>query len=363
MKAFSRTHAASRRAPVSRDRYRAVARGAGVAARLRRRALLLDGAFLVLAILFVILATPRVTGAVGTGFDDLGSKLGEMLPALQGTKAIELPSGGGTVNVDLIAQGIPDFTREPQLKLAGRIPEFAMAAGRKLEITLNGTVVFSKEPDAGGAFDATVTLREGPNAMALTLLSGIDIVAHSSYTVVLDRQPPPLTLTKPASGATIEGTNVVIEGKSEAGATIAVDGRTVIPAQDGSFSDSYTVIPGAMTITVIARDRAGNETTVKTPITVKAAANATLAVSVTLDKVKVTPGAIVTAQVQVTANGLPKADEQVTLSVGVITIGSAKTNAAGIAFIGFAAPPNEGDAAVVVLATGASGRATLTVAK
>jgi hypothetical protein len=51
------------------------------------------------------------------------------------------------------------------------------------------------------------------------------------------------------------------------------------------------------------------------------------------------------------------------LQVGVITIGSARTNAAGTAIIGFAAPPNEGEASVVVLATSASGRATLTVAK
>ncbi|MEK7862126.1 MAG: hypothetical protein AAB295_02555, partial [Chloroflexota bacterium] len=54
---------------------------------------------------------------------------------------------------------------------------------------------------------------------------------------------------------------------------------------------------------------------------------------------------------------------RISLSVGVITIGSARTDASGVARIGFAAPPNEGDAAVVVLANGASGRATLTVAK
>ena len=47
----------------------------------------------------------------------------------------------------------------------------------------------------------------------------------------------------------------------------------------------------------------------------------------------------------------------------VITIGSAVTDSTGIARISFAAPPNEGDASVVVLAAGTSGRATLTVAK
>jgi hypothetical protein len=83
-----------------------------------------------------------------------------------------------------------------------------------------------------------------------------------------------------------------------------------------------------------------------------------------LDFVKVKPGQVVTALIFVTANGQPRANEQVTLSVGIITIGSARTNSVGQASIGFAAPPNEGDAVVVVLASGgASGRATLTVAK
>ena len=363
MKAFSGSRS-SRRVPVPRERYRAVARVSGVRPRLRRPAQALNAAILILAVLFVVVSTPRIAGVVGSGFDDLGARLGEAFPALQGTKPIDLPSGGGTISAEISAQNIPDFTRVPQLVVGGRVPAFALVAGRKVEITLNGAVAATLDPDAGGAFSSPLTLREGPNAVALTLLSGTDVVAHTAYTVVLDRQPPPLAVTKPVSGDTVEGPNVSLQGKAEAGATIIVDGRTVVPAQDGSFSDSFTATPGAVTITVVARDRAGNETTVKTPITVKAPTTiAPLVVRVTLDKTKVTPGAIVTAQVQVTANGLPKADEQVTLSVGVITIGSARTNASGVAFIGFAAPPNEGDAAVVVLANGAAGRATLTVAK
>jgi hypothetical protein len=117
-------------------------------------------------------------------------------------------------------------------------------------------------------------------------------------------------------------------------------------------------------MTVIARDRAGNETTVKTPVTLRAPTNAaTLVLTVALDHTTVKPGAQVLATIRLTTNGLPKLGESVTLSVGVITIGSAVTDASGTARIAFAAPPNEGDASVVVLANGATGRATLTVAK
>ncbi|HUQ40895.1 MAG TPA: hypothetical protein VM052_00190 [Candidatus Limnocylindrales bacterium] len=349
---------------MDRDRYRSLARVSGGSPKLRRPHPALDAAVLGLALVFILMASPRIAGALSAGAEDFEGRLGALFPTLPGSKPIDLPSGGGTVSGDIAAQSIPDFTREPSLPVAGKLPEFAQGSDRTIEITLNGALVATLTPDTTGAFSATLDLKEGPNAIALALMAGNDVAARASYTVVLDRQVPTLAVTKPGPNASVEAPNVVVEGKGEAGVTITIDGRTVIAAPDGTFSDTFTATPGARTITVVARDRAGNETTVKTGITVKAAPNTgPLSVSVTLDRSRVTPGAQVLARIEVTANGLPKADEQVTLSVGVITIGSAKTNAAGIAFIGFAAPPNEGDASVIVLATGASGRAALTVAR
>jgi hypothetical protein len=317
-----------------------------------------------LAVLFVLAISPRIGAALSASGEDLGARFAEIFPQLQGTKLIDLPTGGGTVSGDIAAQNIPDFTRDPVLNVTGRLPVFAQGEGRTVEVTLEGALVAALTPDAGGAFSTPVTLRDGPNAIALSLISGKDVLAHTSYTVVLDRQPPALAVTKPLANESIEGPNVSIVGKAEAGTTVTVDGRTVAIALDGSFTDTFTATPGAITIAVISRDRAGNETTVKTPITVKApVTTAPLAVTVALDKTSVKPGAFIVASIRVTANGAPKFDELVTLQVGVITIGSARTNAAGTAVIVFAAPPNEGDASVVVLATGASGRATLTVAK
>jgi hypothetical protein len=361
MKAYARSE---RRTRVPRERYRAVARHTGVRARLRKPLLVLDAALLGLAVLFLAVASPRVAAAVSIGIDDLGVRVGELFPTAQGSKQIDLPSGGGTVTADPVAVNLPDFTREPALVLDGRVPSFALVAGRSVEVSLNGALAATLTPDAAGAFATPLTLRDGPNAISLTLLSDKDVVAHSSYTVVLDRQPPALAVTKPVAGEVIDGTNVIVSGKAEAGATVIVNDRTIVPAQDGSFSESFTGTAGPLTITVVARDRAGNETTVKTPVTLKASSSAApLTVSVTLNNTKVKPGQFVIAEIHVTANGLPKANELVTLSVGVITIGTATTDATGTARIGFASPPNEGDAAVVVLANGAAGRATLTVAK
>jgi hypothetical protein len=116
-------------------------------------------------------------------------------------------------------------------------------------------------------------------------------------------------------------------------------------------------------ITVVARDRAGNETTSKANVTVRAPTAVAALVTVTLDRIKVKPGEILGANIRVTENGIPKVGALATLSVGVITIGSAVTDISGNTRIAFAAPPNEGDASVVVFAAGTSGRTTLTIAR
>jgi hypothetical protein len=254
VKPFTTTRA-HRRNPVGRDRYRAVARGSGVAPKLQlqRPPLAFTVIALALALVFVLQTGPRIASALDTGFGDFSGKLGEIFPQLGGNKPIELPSGGGTVNADITAL-LPDFTRDPQVKVAGRIPGFAQAEGRMVEITVNGALLTSLAPDQAGAFAANVDLRDGPNAIAVALVSGKDVVASSSYTVVLDRQPPTLALSAPAANARVEGPTITVTGTSEPGATIAIDGRTVFTAQDGSFTDRFPATPGALTIAVVAKD-------------------------------------------------------------------------------------------------------------
>jgi glucodextranase-like protein len=325
---------------------------------------ILDATILTVAAGFLIMTGPMVGSAVTEGVRQITASVGDSLAGQHGSAQIELPSTGGTVGgAEPVVSDLPDFTRDTALRLSGRVPSFAIAAGRTVEIVLNAAVVANAELDQTGAFAAPLVLKDGANAIGLTLLSGKDVVARSAYTVTLDRQPPTLEILGPVDGAIVEGPNVVVQGKAEIGATVTVNGRTVVPGQDGSFSESFTPPVGPVAITVVARDRAGNETTAKANVTLRAPTAFATAVSVTLERARVRPGEIAVAQIRVTENGVPKAGARVTLSVGLITIGSFATDAFGNARFGFAAPPNEGEAAVIVFAGGASGRAVLTVAR
>jgi hypothetical protein len=353
-----------RRTRVPRDTYRATARSVGIARRLRRRTMILDATILTVAAGFLLLTGPVIGSAISEGVRQISTGVSESLAGQLGSGQIELPSGAPSVGgAEPVVNGLPDFTRDTELQISGRVPSFAMAPGRTVEIVLNAAVIANAQLDDTGTFAASLTLRDGANAIGLTLLSGNEVIARSAYTVILDRQPPTLEVIGPVNGATLDGPNVVVQGKAEVGATVTVNGRTIVPGQDGSFSESFTPPVGPVAITVVARDRAGNETTAKASVILKVPAAAATVVTVTLDRARVKPGEIVVAQIRVTENGLPKIGTLATLSVGLFTVGSFATDGSGNARFGFAAPPNEGDAVVIVFAAGSSGRATLTVAR
>src|SRR2546427_9756839 len=81
-----------RRAPISRDRYRAVARGAGVPRPARRRAL--DLSLVVIIAISTLVALPRVAGGVGAGIEQLVASVQSSVPLLQGRGGLQLPARG-----------------------------------------------------------------------------------------------------------------------------------------------------------------------------------------------------------------------------------------------------------------------------
>ena len=351
-----------RRDAVSRDRYRAIARGAGVRAPARPR--WIDAALVGALAITLLIALPRAAAAVGAGFEQVLTSIQSAIPLLQGRGSIDLPAGGSSsVGAAPIADSLPAYTREPQLQLTGKVPSFAVQSGRSLQIVLNGAVVTTTPLDPSGAFSATLALKDGANSVGIALVADRDVVAASSYTVVLDRTPPTLTVAQPAAGSTVDSKNIIVSGTTEVGSTITVNGRMVVPAPDGGFTDSFSASAGSVPITIVARDRAGNETTQKVTVVAQQVTQTatTATVTVTLDKATARAGQGVLATIYVVGTTGPRAGVPVTLSVGVVQIGTGVTDGTGTARISFVAPPAEGDVSVVVLGAGSSGRASLTI--
>ena len=352
-----------RRDPVSRDRYRAIARGAGV--RAPARPLGLHVALAVTLGVAALIVPPRAAGVVAAGLEQLVASIQAAVPLLQGSGSIDLPAGGSTsVGAAPIADSLPAYTRDPQLQVTGKVPSFAVQPGRSLQYVLNGAVVATTLLDASGAFNATFALKEGANSIGIALIADRDVVAASSYSIVLDRTPPTMAVTQPAPASTVDAKNIVVVGTTEPGSTITVNGHIVVVSPEGAFTDSFSATAGSVPIAVVARDRAGNETTQKLTVTAQQVTQiAGLNVTVLLDKPTAKVGQVVVATVYVFGTTGARPGVLVTLSVGVASIGTAATDATGIAKIPFTAPATEGETSVIALAAGSSGRASLTISR
>lgn len=356
-----------RRAPVDWRRYSRFVRKAQ--AKLPRRehpVAITLAASLVFAIAGSLLAQAIGVG-IGAGVHDLGRSLVSTLPQTQEAELV-LGATPVTVSAAPVLDALPEFTKTNEVRLSGKVPDFAVRPGRALAVALNGQLVSTLTLAPDGRFGpASLTLPDGTSTIQVTLVEGTSDIAATSHAIVVDRTAPQLSLVRPKAADSVEGPDLIVEGKTEAAADVTVNDRALRPNPDGTFTERLVVSPGPLTITVIARDRAGNETKTQVAITVKQgsqSSTAGTALTVKLDRTTVKPGGSVVAEVRATENGAPKADLAVTLSVGVITIGTYKTDASGVARIGFAAPDHEvEDVAVVVLGGGTSARATLTVAK
>ncbi len=359
----------SRRAPPSAsaaERYRALVRESRRWRSPRRRPLWVNALLAVAMLLAGAGIVYRGAVALTARADafDLNAVIANAFPSAQ-PQALHIEQPNVNTSAAPIADGLADFTSIPQQLLQGHVPSFAVAPNSKIEVQVNGQILATVPVDDQGRFAAPLVLVEGPNTVVTTLLRGTEAVNSSSWNIVLDRTPPPLRLVRPKAGDVVDGRSVIVEGNSEPRATIRVNERIVTATQDGSFSDTLTANPGPLTVQVVARDQAGNETVLKVPVTVKAPDATTTgpAMKVTLDRASVKPGESVIADIALTEAGVAKPDTTVTLQVGVITIGSAKTDVLGRAKIGFAAPTTEGTISVVVLGGNATGSAILTVSK
>jgi len=128
----------------------------------------------------------------------------------------------------------------------------------------------------------SVTAVEGSNtfyAWARDAAGNISLSRSASVTVTLppaaDTTKPTLTISALANGSLTNKATLNISGSaSDAGGlqAVTVNGEPVIVNADGSFSSALTLVAGANVITVIATDKAGNQTSDSRSITYDASA-------------------------------------------------------------------------------------------
>ena len=70
---------------------------------------------------------------------------------------------------------------------------------------------------------------------------------------------PRLIILAPANGAIIEGSEVIVQGKTDKGARVSINNQPVFVGSDGEFSDKLILQPGLNTVTVVSINRFDKE--------------------------------------------------------------------------------------------------------
>lgn len=77
------------------------------------------------------------------------------------------------------------------------------------------------------------------------------------WQTVLLAASPRLDVTSPIDGARLEGPRVLIEGQTDPGATVTINGSVAVVEQGGSFKGNLDIPRGLTTLTIEARRRFG----------------------------------------------------------------------------------------------------------
>ncbi|HLD96616.1 MAG TPA: Ig-like domain-containing protein [Patescibacteria group bacterium] len=163
---------------------------------------------------------------------------------------------------------VSPYTKNSSITVTG----FAEPAA-EITLYINGIEKSKTTTEAGGTFSFTgvVLPTEGKNVITATATDRADNISQKSaeLIVTLDKKPPTLTISKPKDGQAFSGTDtqVHVEGKTEAGATVRVNENQATVLADGTFRYTLIAKAGDNKITVAATDKAGNEKKVELAVT------------------------------------------------------------------------------------------------
>ena len=157
--------------------------------------------------------------------------------------------------------GLPDYTNEPAIGIAGFAEPGSTIKMAKGELVINETLTTTE-----GRFKfSNVRLEQGENNFTIwaTDSAGNDSLDRVTVGIIFDNEPPILEIDEPKDGTNINGDNrqlLKIIGRTETGVDLRVNDRFIITSDDGNFIHRYPLVEGENELEFVAKDKAGNET-------------------------------------------------------------------------------------------------------
>ena len=156
----------------------------------------------------------------------------------------------------------PRITNQEELVISG-----GTQSGARVKIAINNReeeVIANNE----GQFTFIYKLNRGKNqfyAFAIDA-SGNQSANTETISIEFDNEPPELEIIKPENNAEFigpENRQISIEGQTESGAQVNINGRWAVVDTNGKFNYTLSLEEGENNFTITAKDEADNETEVE----------------------------------------------------------------------------------------------------
>ncbi|HJW20949.1 MAG TPA: Ig-like domain-containing protein [Candidatus Limnocylindrales bacterium] len=239
----------------------------------RRRLPLPARALLTLSVMILGAAVfLTASGGIGPVVASLGNSFADAFNKLVATPNPS-PTLAVATDAPIIAAPTQPYTNQPQATLHITVPVAVVGttATVRVYVALQGLSLTPVGEVAVGSttqVQAQVDLTKGRNDFSATVVKdGVESPQAPVVTIVLDQDPPKVTISSPANGASISASTVTIVGTTQAGSDLlarnGANGVTTTGTADanGKFSLTLTIEQGSNAITIQATDPAGNETT------------------------------------------------------------------------------------------------------
>lgn len=233
------------------------------------------GARLILALAVVVLVGVVLyagSGGLSRAVASLGGTIGAVVHRLTATPT-PAPSAPIALDTPVLEAPAEPYTNRPTVDLHGTVPAAFVA---RPDFTIRVYVTLPDQPPklvreiavgATAAFAATgLELAPGRNDFSATLVgpTGTESDPSPVVTVILDTEPPKVTISSPKDGAVVNRDRVEIKGTTQGRSTLVARNEanaataSATAGTDGTFSITLPLVPGVNGITVTATDPAGN---------------------------------------------------------------------------------------------------------
>ncbi len=222
----------------------------------------------------VLIGTSNVSGAVSVYYALDDSNNFSLY-----TDPITIPNGEHTLYYYSVnsSKGLQEKVKTKKFKVDTVEPTLTLnikegEVVNKLEFTLTGKITSDANPvlsvnghtvkiNDDGSFSTQILLSEGNNTVNLVLEDEAGHKLSKNIDLIADSIPPKLTINSPTAWEKVTSPQVTVEGSTEPGVSLTVNGNEVDVNADGTFSYTLNLDnQGIYSIKVKAVDKAGNQT-------------------------------------------------------------------------------------------------------